>query len=593
MESLTLSVPSAAAADETVAWQDVRRVIDEGLATLPEKLRVPLVLCYLQERTRDEAAEQLGWSLTTLRGRLERGRERLRAELGRRGFPLSVGLVAVLLTESAAPAAPTGWAVEAARTAIHSPAITDSVISLAHGVVPAMNRWLIFTVSVVVAGGLAAGMIWVNASSLKPPPAPNVVPKLPAALLIPDPNAPPAGKELKGVWAGEIVIADGSIVRRLEIHFIDGKHLLWTVTLTKPGLQTSATIRCAYEIKNGELTLYILKKYAGEENLPLRPEDKNPRVYEFIWQGREKTGFRIKHKFDPDWPWKETTIKRSEEAPEMPDPLVPESLWKIDRSIKKEPKYADTPRYVLLTIGTEAKFKVWVVLDGTTLYVDRNGNGDLTDAGESIPILLLPGVEPNPRNPAFLVGELTDAAGRKHTDFHFGAIRLTTGSVVAKIAIRVDGKTHQTAGLTDLMLSDSPKDARVIHFDSRIVTVRPSVSMPSTADVNQEVDYRVQVGTPGIRDGSFASYGSEQLAEGVGPVAEFVFTPLNPKAEPKKLSLRLGDRCCGDQFYAKLTVPDGVKTGLNAATVSLSFPNCPWGKVEPATYQIDVIPKRK
>jgi hypothetical protein len=36
-----------------------------------------------------------------------------------------------------------------------------------------------------------------------------------------------------------------------------------------------------------------------------------------------------------------------------------------------------------------------------------------------------------------------------------------------------------------------------------------------------------------------------------------------------------------------------VKTGVNAAKVTLSFPDCPWGKVEPATYAVDVIAKRK
>jgi hypothetical protein len=55
----------------------------------------------------------------------------------------------------------------------------------------------------------------------------------------------------------------------------------------------------------------------------------------------------------------------------------------IDRSIRKEPAYeSKAPLYCLVVFGAEAKVRVWLVLDGDTLYVDRNGNGDLTEPGE-------------------------------------------------------------------------------------------------------------------------------------------------------------------------------------------------------------------
>src|SRR5689334_6709996 len=59
-------------------------------------------------------------------------------------------------------------------------------------------------------------------------------------------------------------------------------------------------------------------------------------------------------------------------------------LTKVDRTIKKEPTYQSQPRYCLLAFGPEAKTRVWLVQDGDTLYVDRNGNGDLTDEGEKV-----------------------------------------------------------------------------------------------------------------------------------------------------------------------------------------------------------------
>ena len=65
-----------------VTWREVQAILDEELEQLPERLRAPLILCYLECRTRDEAAQQLGLSPTTLHGRLERGRDLLRNASG-------------------------------------------------------------------------------------------------------------------------------------------------------------------------------------------------------------------------------------------------------------------------------------------------------------------------------------------------------------------------------------------------------------------------------------------------------------------------------------------------------------------------------
>src|SRR5262245_65651509 len=46
-------------------------------------------------------------------------------------------------------------------------------------------------------------------------------------------------------------------------------------------------------------------------------------------------------------------------------------LTKIDRTIAKEPAYKSKPKYCLLVFGPEAKMRVWLVLDGDVLYVDR------------------------------------------------------------------------------------------------------------------------------------------------------------------------------------------------------------------------------
>jgi RNA polymerase sigma factor (sigma-70 family) len=87
-----------------VTWRELRTVLDEELDLLPEKYRAPLVLCYLEGKTRDEAAEELGWGAGVLKGRLERGRDRLRTRLRRRGVALSVALFGTALCETTASA---------------------------------------------------------------------------------------------------------------------------------------------------------------------------------------------------------------------------------------------------------------------------------------------------------------------------------------------------------------------------------------------------------------------------------------------------------------------------------------------------------
>jgi RNA polymerase sigma factor (sigma-70 family) len=103
-------------ADE-VSWAEVQTALDEELERLPERYRAVLILCYLQGKTRDEAADQLGISAGALHGLLERGRKLLAARLTRRGFALSAGLFGMALSEGIAPASLTSTQVLATSQA--------------------------------------------------------------------------------------------------------------------------------------------------------------------------------------------------------------------------------------------------------------------------------------------------------------------------------------------------------------------------------------------------------------------------------------------------------------------------------------------
>src|SRR5262249_24747275 len=72
--------------------------------------------------------------------------------------------------------------------------------------------------------------------------------------------------------------------------------------------------------------------------------------------------------------------------------VSPAPIWtaepsNIDRTITKEPVYrTKAPKYCLLVFGLQADRRLWLVLDGDTLFVDTNGNGDLTEAGKKVKV---------------------------------------------------------------------------------------------------------------------------------------------------------------------------------------------------------------
>jgi RNA polymerase sigma factor (sigma-70 family) len=102
----------AAAAD--LARRELALALEEEVHGLPERFRLPVVLCYLEGRTRDQAAGELGWPLRTLQRRLEQGRELLRDRLTRRGVAFPATLLAAALSRQAAGAGLVGSMIRAA-----------------------------------------------------------------------------------------------------------------------------------------------------------------------------------------------------------------------------------------------------------------------------------------------------------------------------------------------------------------------------------------------------------------------------------------------------------------------------------------------
>lgn len=86
-------------------WDDWIPVLHEEIDRMPETHRAPVVLCDLQELTYEQAAQQLRWTVPTLRCRPAKARERLRGRLTRRGLTGAGATLGILLGSARAKGA--------------------------------------------------------------------------------------------------------------------------------------------------------------------------------------------------------------------------------------------------------------------------------------------------------------------------------------------------------------------------------------------------------------------------------------------------------------------------------------------------------
>lgn len=216
-------------------WSDLRPVIDEELARLPDKLRLPVVLCDLEGRPQREVARSLGVPPATLATRLASARRLLADRLTRRGVALSGGALAgVLAGNAAAHAVPRALADGVVRAAEQIAAgvgtlgttgtlVSAHAVQLSEGV---MRMMLVAKLKVVgaaaltvlaLAGGVGFGLVPARAGD-----GPGAGPGTAVIVLKaqPQPPAAPAGATLRARLVADPGIDDATYLNRLCLDLV-------------------------------------------------------------------------------------------------------------------------------------------------------------------------------------------------------------------------------------------------------------------------------------------------------------------------------------------------------------------------------------
>jgi hypothetical protein len=244
-------------------------------------------------------------------------------------------------------------------------------------------------------------------------------------------------------------------------------------------------------------------------------------------------------------------------------------LAAIDRRFVKEPTYQSKPRYCLLVFGPEAQTRVWLVQDGDTLYVDRNGNGDLTEAGKKVSAKKgdytdtaegvfffeagdVQGGKQTHKNLKLSVTKLDQLANIEPQVKDFLARHPQARGYRLGIEVAMPGwqgvgngsRVEHVVAANDingvLQFAERPEDAPVIHFGG---PWQVTFFGPHRLTIGREEDLFLSVATPGLGPGTLAYVGYEGvIPETVYPTVEITYPPRQGQA-PVKEHYELKRRC--------------------------------------------------
>jgi RNA polymerase sigma factor (sigma-70 family) len=222
-EGQALSRPTADPADE-LSWREVRTLLDEEIARLPEIYRSVFVLCCLENLSQAEAGRHLGLRQRTVSRRLAAARKRLARRLAHRGVELTAVLAATALAATTVPAAPPLLVATTIKAGLSMAAGEGPA-----GLVSASVAALVENSSSILSFGKAKLVLMLMAMSLLGSGGALVHFQLaaaerdapPAEQAKPQPSAVPAVKDKENaVYAGRVLGPDGQPVAGAKLYLL-------------------------------------------------------------------------------------------------------------------------------------------------------------------------------------------------------------------------------------------------------------------------------------------------------------------------------------------------------------------------------------
>jgi DNA-directed RNA polymerase specialized sigma24 family protein len=173
-------------------WEEVKGLMDDALASLPDKLSEALILRFLEGHPSAAVAQDMGLARETLEQRLDKGLEQLRRALEARGVALSAQSLTAMLAANAVEACPATLTGALTRLASMG---TEGTISLADPGRAASAKRSNLRTALYVGLGIVVGFLAVaGALSMRttaPPPAAPALPQVEEPAAPPPPVVPP------------------------------------------------------------------------------------------------------------------------------------------------------------------------------------------------------------------------------------------------------------------------------------------------------------------------------------------------------------------------------------------------------------------
>jgi RNA polymerase sigma factor (sigma-70 family) len=183
-------IPVATDVAAELSWREVQAVVEEEMQRLPDKYRLPFVLCHLQGLSRAEAGRQLGLKEGTVWSRLAQARARLQQRLERRGIALAAVLGALAVSETPVRASLIEGVVYAARPSATG-AVSANVAMLTQAGLQAMTgKMKVALLGLVILLAAGAGGVGYQTLTAQAPEMPAAT--TPQANAAPEPKKPEA-----------------------------------------------------------------------------------------------------------------------------------------------------------------------------------------------------------------------------------------------------------------------------------------------------------------------------------------------------------------------------------------------------------------